>query len=259
MEFKFSRAWSITLRYFYANSKTLISIFDFLYWPVIDILLFGFISISLSPDNSAQAVASLVTALVLWQVYYRTNMEVARNFAQELWDDNLINLFATPLTLLELMCGLMITGLMSLAITIPYGAALVKLAFNYNIFSIGPTFLLFAFLLAVSGWSLGFISAGLLIYKGQKIDSMVWAIAWLPAPFCAVYYPNEVLPTWMQYVGKCLPMTYAYEGMRIVLHTHTIPYQHIALCALLNGILLMAALYFFFFMFKKSKNGGLRT
>lgn len=259
MEFRFSRAWSVTLRYFYANSRTLISIFDFLYWPVIDILLFGFISLSLSPDNSVNAVASLVTALVLWQVYYRTNMEVARNFAQELWDDNLINLFATPLSLLELMVGLMITGLMSLAITIPYGALLVKLAFGYNIFTIGPSFFLFAILLAVSGWSLGFVSAGLLIYKGQKIDSMVWAIAWLPAPFCAVYYPNEVLPYWMQCIGKCLPMTYAYEGVRIMLKTHTIPYWHIALCAMLNIILLIASLYFFFFMFKKSKKSGLRT
>lgn len=259
MELKFSRAWSITLRYFYSNSRTLISIFDFLYWPVIDILLFGFISIALSPTHSAHAVANLVTALVLWQVYYRTNMEVSRNFAQELWDDNLINLFASPLSLLELIVGLMMTGLLGLLITIPYGALLVQLVFNYNIFTIGSSFFILAFFLAVSGWSLGFISAGLLIYKGQKIDSIVWAIAWLPAPFCAIYYPNEVLPTWMQYVGKCLPMTYAYESMRIILKTGTIPYDHLAMCAVLSVILFVASICFFNYIFKKSKKSGLRT
>jgi ABC-2 type transport system permease protein len=259
MEFKFSRAWNVSLRYFYSNSKTLISIFDFLYWPIIDILLFGFIGVWLSKDQSVNIVASLVTALVLWQIYYRTNMEVARNFAQELWDDNLINMFASPLTLTELIIGLMLTGFVSLAITIPYGAFLVKIVFNYSIFKLGSLFFLLAFMVAISGWSLGLISAGLLLYKGQRIDTMVWAIAWIPAPFCSVYYPIEILPYWMQIVGKCFPMTYAFNAMRTMLSTQTISYSDIFMCAILSILLFAASLLFFFFMFKKSKANGLRT
>jgi ABC-2 type transport system permease protein len=258
MELKLSRVWTVFLRYFYAHRNTPSSAFDFLYWPLVDMVLFGFIGVWLSKQQSSdKVVLSLVIGLVLWGIAYRTNLEISKNLVQELWDENLINFFATPLSLTEWICGLMLSGFLCIMFALPYGALLAYFIFGLNIFSIGFTIIPLIFLLIMSGWILGFIAAGILIYGGQKIETIVWAMGWLPAPFCSVYYPVEVLPNWMQFISKLLPMTYAFEGMRQALNTGTIPYYYLMVSFMLSFIYLIGTLIFFTFMFRKSKEQGL--
>jgi len=63
----------------------------------------------------------------------------------------------------------------------------------------------------------------------------------------------------MQAVSKFLPMTYAFEAMRIVHNTGVIPYDYVALSFAMNVVYLLTAIAFFMFMFKKSKEQGLST
>lgn len=258
MQFSFSRAWTVVLRYFYSNRRTASTFFDYLYWPVIDILLFGYIGLSLSQQSmNGNLVANLLTGMVLWQVAFRTNLEVSKNLLLELWDKNLINFFATPLRLSEWLAGLMMLGPIAILFTVPYGALIVKLMMNENIFSMGWPILLIIGLLIMSGWFLGIITASFLIYYGQKIDTLVWAIGWLPTPFCSIYYPLDTLPHWMQVVSKFLPMTYAFEAMRIINNENIIPYDYLAISFCLNAVYLIISLAFFVYMFKKSRGEGL--
>lgn len=259
MEFNVGRVWTVVLRYFYGNRKTMSSYFDFFYWPLMDILLFGYIGTWFANQQNPYALLTLVLGLVLWQIAYRINLDIAKNLVQELWDENLINLFTTPLTLPEWIAGLITLGCINIVFTLAYSAIMVYLFFGQNIFILGPALFIFIGLLIMSGWILGFIASGFLIYWGQKIDTVIWAIGWLPVPFCSVYYPMNILPAWMQTVGKFLPMSYAFEGMRAMVQTHQIPYWHIGVSFALNIIYLICALSFFLFMFKKSKNNGLRT
>ncbi|MCX5922687.1 MAG: ABC transporter permease [Candidatus Dependentiae bacterium] len=257
MVFKFSRAWTVVLRYLYSHRNGMSSLFDYFYWPLIDMLIFGFVGTSLSTQQNSTVVINLIAGLILWQVSFRTHLEVSRNLLQEIWDENLVNFFATPLTIAEWIVGLMMTGLLGTLITVPYGALLMKLIFNLNLFSIGISLLPLILLLVVSGWVLGFIASGFLIYWGQRIETIVWAIGWLPAPFCSVYYSVDILPHWMQIVSKCLPMTHAFEGMRYALTMGQIPYWHIAVSFTLNVVYLILALGFFMHMLRKSKAQGL--
>lgn len=258
MEFKLYRAWTVVTRYFYSNRRTASTFFDYLYWPVVDILLFGYIGLSLSTQSlNNNLVINLLTGMVLWQVAFRTNLEVSKNLLLELWDENLINFFATPLRLSEWLAGLMMLGPISILFTVPYGALIVKLMMNENIFNMGWSMLLIIGLLIMSGWFLGIITSSFLIFYGQKIDTLVWALGWLPTPFCSIYYPLETLPHWMQLVSKFLPMTYAFEAMRIIINTQTIPYNLLAMSFGLNLLYLAGAIAFFLHMFKKSKGEGL--
>lgn len=259
MELNFTRIRTVVLRYFYAHRRTPSSFFDFLYWPLIDIFLFGFIGVWFSTQQSPHAVASLMIGLVLWQVSFRTNLEISRNLIQELWEENLINFFATPITISEWLIGLMLCGFLAVLITIPYGTLLVYAIFGQNIFSIGFVMIPLIILLIMSGWVLGLFASAILIYYGQKIETMVWAMGWLPAPFCSVYYPLEVLPTWMQLIGKCLPMTYAFQAVRVALNTGTTSYSDIGISFALNIVYLIAAIMFFNHQFKKSKQYGLNV
>jgi len=260
MEFAWYRIWTVILRYFYANTRTVSTLLDFLYWPLIDILLFGFIGTSMATQcANNNLVLNLLTGMVLWQVTFRTNLEVAKNLLQELWDANLINFFATPLQTSEWIMGLMFLGPLSTLFTIPYGAFIVYITMGQNIFTLGWFILVMIGLLTIGGWILGLIAASFLIRYGQKMDSIIWAIGWLPAPFCSVYYPLETLPVWMQTISKLLPMTYAFEAMRIFTSTNTISWHHVGISLGMNLLYLCGALALFFYMFNKSKEQGLST
>ena len=84
-----------------------------------------------------------------------------------------------------------------------------------------------------------------------------WMMAYLFAPFCAVYYPLSSLPIWSQWIAYCLPMTYIFEGMRSILFNHTFSWHMFVISMVLNIVFLAASLVFFKYMFEKSREKGL--
>lgn len=252
-----TRIWTVVLRNFFAARRDFNRLFDFTYWPLIDIFLFGFLGVWLTSKEHSTLLLTLMVGLVLWQVAYRTNLEISRNILLELWDNNIINVLSTPLTLVEWLLGLMVTGLLSLIITVSMGALFVKMIYGTNIFALGSSLFIFIGLLAMSGWVLGLIGSSFLITWGQRVDTMVWAMGWLPAPFCSVYYPLDVLPAWAQTISKMLPMTYAFEAMRSVVIKGYLPLDYIAISFLLNVVYFTAALLLFAFAVKRRKIKGL--
>ncbi|MDR3549903.1 MAG: ABC transporter permease [Candidatus Babeliales bacterium] len=258
MEFSLVRVWTVILRYFYSYGRNINKSFEFFFWPLIDTVLFGFIGMGTSDGSHPELLAGLLVGLILWQITQRTSMEISRNLLQEIWDENLVNFFATPLTIFEWITGLLSLGfIITFLITIPYAALIVYGIFGYNLFALGWLLLPSILLLIVSGWILGFIAASMLIYWGQQIDILVWALPWLPTPFCSIYYPVAVLPKWMQLISKGLPMSYVFEGLRFTIRTGQTSYWHLGMSATLNILYLLITLSLFFYMFKKSKAKGL--
>jgi len=79
---------------------------------------------------------------------------------------------------------------------------------------VGALLILGASVLAFSG--LGVLSASyLLVFKrGNPVN---WAILGLSSVVGGMMYPISVLPKWLQYVARLIPVTYSLEGMRAAL------------------------------------------
>lgn len=256
MSFSIYRVRTIILRYYLSHKRNLSSLVEFFYFPIIDILMIGYIGVWGSQNQHPSMVIALLASFMLWQVVFRSNIEISGNLVVEMRDKNLINLFATPLNLSEWICSLLILGVCNVFVLIPYASALIKLAFGYSMASLGFILLPFIALLTMSGWILGLIGAGIIMYYGPHMMMIMYAVCYLPAPFCGAYYPTHLLPYWMQVIGKCLPMTYALEGMRLAITTGTIPYPDICVSFMLNILYFALALFFFKHMFNKSKKFG---
>ena len=161
-----------------------------------------------------QNVALVVlTALVFWQVVWRTNYEVSVNLLEELWNANLVNMFATPLKPIEWVFALMTIGFFKMFVSVAVGIGAVWLLYSLNIFSIGWVMIPYVALLMFSGWFMGFLGASLIMLGGTRVQTIAWTMGFLFAPFSAVYYPLTVLPSWAQTVAHALT-TYVFEGMR---------------------------------------------
>ncbi|MGE5196170.1 MAG: ABC transporter permease [Anaerolineae bacterium] len=254
----FGRIWAVFLRYFYFFAK-LDHLCDLFYWPILDIALWGITSIWIQSQESAVPDIALVilTGLVFWQVVWRGNYEVTVNLLQEFWNRNLVNLFSTPLSLREWMVSIMLVGFAKILISLAFGSLLVFLLYSLNIFTVGWAMLPFGVLLTLSGWFLGFLSASIMIYFGQRVQMLAWMTATAFSPFSAVFYPVDVLPVWGQKIAYALPTTYIFEGMRKVLQQGVLSIEMLKMSLILNVLYLVATMILFKWMFEKSREKGL--
>lgn len=252
------RLWAVFLRYFYM-STSFDAISDLFFWPAIDIFLWGLTSTWFQSQDPTQAhiALSIMTGLVFWHIIWRGNYEVGFNILQEFWNRNLLNIFTSPLKLSEWMGGVMLLSILKIVVSLAFGSLFVLMLYTLNVFTLGWPFLLFFTSLMISGWFIGFIAGGLVIYTGQRFQMLAWMLAYIFAPFSAVFYPVSSLPAWGQVIARVIPTSYIFEGMRSVLYTHTFSGYNLAMSFLLNGIYLALSMAFFKYMFEKSRAKGL--
>ncbi len=252
------RIWGVFLRYFYVAKKGIHQLSDLFYWPLVDILIWGLTAYWIKNQSHIDTLPLiLMTALIFWQITWRGSVDISVNLLQEFWHRNLVNLFSTPLKISEWIAGMILLCFCKLVITVTFGALVVYLLFSLNVFTVGWAFLPFAASLLIFGWALSFLASSMIIYWGHRVEMFAWMIAFLFAPFSAVFYPLHVLPEWAQSIALCLPTTYIFEGMRSILATGSFPSHYFWVSLGLNVIYLTASLVIFNKMFEKTREKGL--
>ena len=253
-----NRIWAVFLRYFYFFAK-MDHLADLFFWPALDIFLWGMTSVWIQAhDVQLPSIAiAILTGLVFWQIIWRSNYEVSVNLLQEFWNRNMVNLFSTPLKLSEWIAALMLVGAFKIFITICFGTLIVWLLYALNIFSIGWAIVPFCASLVLSWWFIGFLSAAVMVYFGQRVQMLAWMTAYIFMPFSAVFYPLSALPVWAQWIAKALPMTYTFEGMRAALQTGVFSWPDFGISMLLNIAYLIGTMTLFSKLFEMSRSKGL--
>lgn len=259
MNLSLSRIWAIVLRNMLAERRNLMRISDALYWPILDIMLWGLTSkwIETSQVQVPNLVLIIMTGLVFWQVVTRANFEISIPLIEELWNKSFVSLFATPLTIWEWIVGVMINGIIKTFFVLLFGMSVVWVLYSLNILVVGWMLIPFTLSLIMFGWVTGFLGASMIVYWGQKVQNLPWIMAFVFAPISAVYYPISTLPLWAQKIALCLPLPYIFEGMRMVLSTGTMPYSNLLMSFVLNVFYLVLSICLFKHMFEKSRAKGL--
>lgn len=252
------RILGVFFRYFYVLKKGLHQLSDLFYWPFVDILLWGLTSVWIQTYNpNSHLPQVLLTALIFWQIAWRGSVDISVSLLQEFWHRNLVNLFSTPLKFSEWIAGMLLLSVAKLLVTISFGSLAVYLLYSLNVFTIGYVFFPFAISLIIFGWTISFIASSAIIYWGQKVEMFAWMIAFLFAPFSAVFYPVEILPEWARAISWSLPTTYIFEGMRGILQNQSFPVCYFWISMALNALYLSLSLVLFRFAFEKSRQKGL--
>jgi ABC-2 type transport system permease protein len=136
-------------------------------------------------------------------------------------------------------------------------SVVVALLYSVNIYAIGWWLIPFFVCAVMTGWWVGFISAGIVIRHGQKVQTVVWTLPGILLPFSVVFFPLANLPSFLHPISYLLPSTYIFESMRALLYTQTIDPKFIAISFGLNIIYLILSIIWFLKSFKWSLNLGL--
>src|SRR5271169_4269327 len=156
LRYSAGRVWAMLLRYLYLLRSSWPRTLELLYWPTLQMLIWGFMSQFLYSNSSYvfRAFGVLLAAVMLWDVLFRGQLGLSISFLEEMWARNLGHLFVTPLRPSEWVAALLVMSLLRVLIGMVPAALLAIVLYHYSIFSLGPPLAAFFAVLLIMGWSL---------------------------------------------------------------------------------------------------------
>ena len=253
-----NKMYGLFLRHFYLIKGSLPRILDLIYWPTIQIILWGFISkfFSIYSDYYNNTVGIILTCAILYDILFRSSISFNMLFLEEVWSRNFTNLFIAPLRLREIIVSLIFTALVRTLIGLVPAIILTSPLFGVSILKLGLPLLLLFLSLYIFGITLGlFVSAGLIRF-GPSFENIAWSSLFLLAPLGCIYYPIEILPSFFQLIAKALPLVYIFDEARNILINDFINYDNLKYAYLLNIIYLIIGIGLFYRSFLKARIKG---
>lgn len=185
-------------------------------WLTIAIVQWGFISKYLGTLGQANFnfITVILGALILWEFLTRIQQGLMMAFLEDIWSNNLINFFASPLKISEYTVGLVassiVTGLLGLLIM----STIAGLGFGYDIFIIGLSIIPFIFILFLFGMAMGMFVCGMIFRLGPTAEWLGWPIPMVLSLISGVYYPIDTLPAPLLLIARLFPPAYVFESLR---------------------------------------------
>jgi ABC-2 type transport system permease protein len=256
---RLSRSAAIVIRQYYLVRGGFTRVFQMFIWVAIDIVLWGFISRYLTTvaPSGPDFVPTLLGAVLLWNFFTRVMQGVTMGFFEDVWARNFLNIFGSPITIGEYLLGLVIWSIVTSTVGLLAMLAVASLVFGLSAAAYGLAALPFLLILFLFGISLGIIGCSLVLRFGPAAEWFIWPIPAIISPFVGVFYPVETLPAWMQVVGRALPPTYVFEGVRGIVAGGEVSYASLAIGAALALACILLASWIFTRVYRYAVRGGL--
>ena len=252
------RIFAMVLRHTYLMRKSWIRIVETAYWPTMNMILWGFLAKYLATQSSAlaQVPGLLISALLLWELLFRGQLNLALAFLEELYARNLANLFVSPLRPWEFLGSMVVVSLIRTTIGVGIAALLAWFLYAHSVFDMGFALIAFFVNLLATGWGIGLMVCALIMRFGLAAENFAWGLIFVLAPVSGVYYPIDVLPGWLQAFAWTLPTSHIFEGMRASLQERVVRWDLLMNAVILNVIYFVVGVALFLQSFAGARQRG---
>ena len=253
-----NKIYALSLRHIYLIKGSFPRILDLIYWPTIQIFLWGFISkfFTLSSTYYENTVGVILSAAILYDFLFRSSISYNMMFLEEIWSRNFTNLFIAPIKISEIIAALTFTAIFRTLIGLVPAALLAIPFFGVSIFKIGTPLIFLLITLYIFGVTLGLLVTSGLIRFGPSFENIAWASLFFLAPLGCIYYPIEILPNWLQFIAKLLPLVHIFEEMRNILIHDIVNYYQILKAILISFVYFVLGIVIFYLSYNGAKNRG---
>lgn len=254
-----SRICAVVLRQIYLIRGSFARLMPLFAWVAVDMVLWGFLSRYLDSvaGGKFNFVGTLLGAILLWDFFMRVMQGITIAFFEDVWSRNFLNLFSTPLSIPEYLCGLILTSVASSLIALLAMLLLAVGAFGLHFLAIGWLLVPFLMILFAFGVAMGIAATAMVLRLGPSSEWFVWPIPGLVSPLVGVFYPISALPAWLRPVSRVLPPTYVFESLRAVVAGAAPPVGGIFSGAALAFVYLSAAAWIFSRTYSSAVRSGL--
>ena len=253
-----NKIFALSLRHIYLIKGSFPRILDLIYWPTIQIFLWGFISkfFTLNSSFYENTVGIILSAAILYDFLFRSSISYNMMFLEEIWSRNFTNLFIAPIKLSEIIAALTFTAIFRTMIGLVPAALLAIPFFGVSILKIGAPLIFLLITLYIFGVTLGLLVTSGLVRFGPSFENIAWASLFFLAPLGCIYYPIEVLPEWLQIIAKFLPLVHIFEEMRNILIYDIINYIQIFKAILISFLYFVIGVVTFYLSYSGARNRG---
>jgi len=249
---------------FYRNivliRRSVPKLFGLFGFVTVALLLWGFITLWVQTlaetDARADFVLLILSAFIFWSLFDLSQRSFGISFLEEVWSRNVINLFASPVKLSEMILGFVLVGVAQSLLAFFYITSLAFLLYALNIWNLGLYIIPFFVNILVFGWALGVVTIGLVVRFGPSADILAFFIPFLVLPFSAVYYAISIFPPILQKVTFILPTRHMFEGMRTVITEGIMPLDNVFWASTLNVVCVILAFLFLYWMLRLARIKG---
>ena len=253
-----NKIFALSLRHIYLIKGSFPRILDLIYWPTIQIFLWGFISkfFTLNSSFYENTVGIILSAAILYDFLFRSSISYNMMFLEEIWSRNFTNLFIAPIKLSEIIAALTFTAIFRTMIGLVPAALLAIPFFGVSILKIGTPLIFLLITLYIFGVTLGLLVTSGLVRFGPSFENIAWASLFFLAPLGCIYYPIEILPEWLQTIAKLLPLVHIFEEMRNILIYDIINYLQIFKAILISFLYFVIGVITFYLSYSGARNRG---
>ena len=253
-----NKIYALSLRHIYLIKGSFPRILDLIYWPTIQIFLWGFISkfFTLSSSYYNNTVGIILSAAILYDFLFRSSISYNMMFLEEIWSRNFTNLFIAPIKISEIIAALTITAIFRTCIGLVPAALLAIPLFGISIFKIGIPLVFLLITLYIFGVTLGLLVTSGLVRFGPSFENIAWASLFFLAPLGCIYYPIEILPNWLQTISKLLPLVHIFEEMRNILIYSVVDYFQIVKAIFISFLYFVFGVVIFYWSYSGAKVRG---
>ena len=249
---------ALSLRHIYLIKGSFPRILDLIYWPTVQIFLWGFISkfFTLNSSYYENTVGVILSAAILYDFLFRSSISYNMMFLEEIWSRNFTNLFIAPIKLSEIIAALTFTAIFRTLLGLIPAALIAIPLFGVSVFELGFPLIFLLITLYIFGVTLGLlVTSGLLRY-GPSFENIAWASLFFLAPLGCIYYPLDILPEWLQPIAQMLPLVHIFEEMRNILINEVINYFQILKAIIISLIYFLLAIIIFYVSYSGAKKRG---
>ena len=253
-----NKIFALSLRHIYLIKGSFPRILDLIYWPTIQIFLWGFISkfFTLNSSFYENTVGIILSAAIRYDFLFRSSISYNMMFLEEIWSRNFTNLFIAPIKLSEIIAALTFTAIFRTMIGLVPAALLAIPFFGVSILKIGIPLIFLLITLYIFGVTLGLLVTSGLVRFGPSFENIAWASLFFLAPLGCIYYPIEILPEWLQTIAKLLPLVHIFEEMRNILIYGIINYLQIFKAILISFLYFVIGVITFYLSYSGARNRG---
>ena len=178
------RVGAMVLRYLYLLRSSWTRLVELVYWPAVQLFVWGFLQLYIAQNSGffARASGVFIAAVLMWDVLFRGQLGFSVSFLEEMWSRNLSNLMISPLRPIEFVCALMIMSLVRLAIGMVPVTFLAIAFFGFNVYSLGLALAAFFLNLILTSWAVGIVVSGVLLRNGMGAESLAWTLMFVLMP-----------------------------------------------------------------------------
>ena len=253
-----NKIYALSLRHIYLIKGSFPRILDLIYWPTIQIFLWGFISkfFTLNSTYYNNTIGIILSAAILYDFLFRSSISYNMMFLEEIWSRNFTNLFIAPIKLSEIIAALTFTAILRTLIGLIPASLIAIPLFGVSIFKIGIPLVFLLITLYIFGVTLGLLVTSGLIRYGPSFENIAWASLFFLAPLGCIYYPIDILPSWLQVVANLLPLVHIFEEMRSILIDNIINYYDVLKAFLISLVYFAIGIIIFYYSYGGAKKRG---